>query len=59
MTYGLVSQAQHFALDLGVNSSGVHSDDCNTKAGWLKFDRPVLERVDEYLRQDFLLGQST
>jgi hypothetical protein len=45
VTYGLVSQAQCFALDLGANSSGVDSGACNTKAGWLKFNGPILERV--------------
>jgi hypothetical protein len=45
VTYGLVSQAQRFALDLGANSSGVRSGARNTEAGWLKFNGPVLERV--------------
>jgi hypothetical protein len=54
VTYGLVSQVQRFALDLIANSSGVHSGACNTKAGWLKFDGPVLERVVQYLHLDLL-----
>ncbi len=45
MTYGLVSQVQRFALNLGANSSGVCSGTRDTKAGWLKFDGPILERV--------------
>ncbi len=45
MTYGLVSQEQSLALNLGVKSSGVRLGARNTKAGWLKFDGPILEHV--------------
>jgi hypothetical protein len=59
VTDGLLSQAEHCALDLSENSSGVHLGACSTKAGWLKFNGPILEHVIEYLCLDSLLGQST
>ncbi len=59
MTDGLVSQAQQFALDLSANSGGVHLGACSTKAGWLKFNWPVLEHMVNYFCPDILPGQST